>query len=91
MIFFKFLSKKYFLFFFAEFKLLMFHNNIVKISEKLNKTKLNKLINGFALNNDKGLHIYFSDFLKNVEGTVVNFHQTKKYDFFFCFHHTKNV
>ena len=32
--FFKCLSKKIFLLFFAEFELLMFHNNIVKISEK---------------------------------------------------------
>ena len=31
---------KYFLLFFAEFELLMFHNNIVKISEKLNKRNL---------------------------------------------------
>ena len=29
--------RKYFLIFFAEFELLMFYNNIVKISEKLNK------------------------------------------------------
>ena len=29
--------RKYFSLFFAEFELLMFHNNIVKISEKLNK------------------------------------------------------
>ena len=37
MIFWNFCLSKYFLLFFAEFKLLMFHNNIVKISEKLNK------------------------------------------------------
>ena len=35
--------RKYFLLFFAEFKLLMFHNNIVKISEKLNKRILLKI------------------------------------------------
>ena len=31
------------LFFFAEFEALMFHNNIVKISEKLNKRNLLKV------------------------------------------------
>ena len=36
-IFLNFCLSKYFLLFFAEFELLMFHNNIVKISEKLNK------------------------------------------------------
>ena len=36
-IFWNFCLRKYFLLSFAEFKLLMFHNNIVKISEKLNK------------------------------------------------------
>ena len=41
----KFLSKKiYFIyFFFAEFELRMFHNNIVKISEKLDKRNLLKI------------------------------------------------
>ena len=40
----EFLSKKiFFLRFFAEFKLLMFYNNIVKISEKLNKQNLLKI------------------------------------------------
>ena len=34
---------KHFLLFFAEFKLLMFYNNIVKISEKLNKWNLLKI------------------------------------------------
>ena len=34
--------RKYFLLFFAEFELLMFHNNIMKISEKLNKRNLLK-------------------------------------------------
>ena len=34
---------KYFLLFFAEFELLMFHNNIVKIWEKMNKWKLLKI------------------------------------------------
>ena len=36
LIFWNFCLRKYFLLFFAEFELLMFHNNIVKISEKLN-------------------------------------------------------
>ena len=31
--------RKYFLLFFAEFKLLMFYNNIVKISEKFNQAQ----------------------------------------------------
>ena len=35
--------RKYFLLFFAEFELLMFYNNIVKISEKLNKWNLLKI------------------------------------------------
>ena len=34
--------RKYVLLFFAEFQLLMFHNNIVKISENLNKRVLLK-------------------------------------------------
>ena len=34
--------RKYFLLFFAELELLMFHNNIVKISEKINKQNLLK-------------------------------------------------
>ena len=38
--FFKFRFKKYLLHFFAEFELLMFHYNIVKISEKFNKQNL---------------------------------------------------
>ena len=42
-IFWNFCLRKYFLFFFAEFELLMFHNNIVKISEKLNKQNLSKI------------------------------------------------
>ena len=41
--FFNFCLRKYFLLFFAEFELLMFHNNIVKISEKLNKWNLLKI------------------------------------------------
>ena len=40
MIFLNFCLGKYFALFFAEFKLLMFHNNTVKISEKLNKQNL---------------------------------------------------
>ena len=35
--------RKYFLLFFSEFKLLMFHNNIEKISENLNKQNLLKI------------------------------------------------
>ena len=42
-IFWIFCLRKYFLLFFAEFKLLMFYNNIVKISEKLNKWNLLKI------------------------------------------------
>ena len=38
-----FIKKKYFLFFFFNFKLLMFHHNIVKISEGLNKRSLLKV------------------------------------------------
>ena len=37
-----FVLENIFLLFFAEFKYLMFHNNIVKISEKLNKRNLLK-------------------------------------------------
>ena len=42
-IFLNFCLRKYFLLFFAEFKLLTFHNNIVKISEKMNKQNLLKI------------------------------------------------
>ena len=42
-IFWSFCLRKYFLLFFAEFKLLMFHNKIVKISDKLNKRNLLKI------------------------------------------------
>ena len=38
-----FFLRKYFLLFFAEFKLLMFYNNIVKISENLNNWNLLKI------------------------------------------------
>ena len=41
--FWNFCRRKYFLLFFAEFELLMFHNNIVKISENLNKGNLLKI------------------------------------------------
>ena len=41
--FWNFCLRKFLLLFFAEFKLLMFHNNIVKISEKLNKRNLVKI------------------------------------------------
>ena len=42
-IFWNFFLRKYFLLFFAEFELLMFHNNTVKISEKMNKLSLFKI------------------------------------------------
>ena len=42
-IFCNFCPRKYFLLFFAEFELLMFYNNIVKISEKLKKWNLLKI------------------------------------------------
>ena len=42
--FFYFCLRKYFLLFLTEFELLMFHSNIVKISEKLNKQKLLKVL-----------------------------------------------
>ena len=40
MIFLNFCLRKYFLIFFAEFKLLIFHNNIVRISEKNDEAEL---------------------------------------------------
>ena len=40
MIFSEFCVRKYFLLFFDEFELLMFHNNIVKISEKIEQVEL---------------------------------------------------
>ena len=43
-IFFYFFSMKVFFLFFAKFELLMFHNNIVKISENLNKRNLLKRV-----------------------------------------------
>ena len=39
----KFCLRKYFLLFFAEFELLVFHNNIVKVLENLNKWNLWKI------------------------------------------------
>ena len=42
-IFWKFLRKLFLLLFFAEYELLIFHNKIVKISEKLNKHNLLKI------------------------------------------------
>ena len=42
-IFWDFCQRKYFLLFFAEFELLMFYNNIVKISKKLNACNLLKI------------------------------------------------
>ena len=42
-IFWNFCLRKYFLLFFAEFELLTFYNNIVKISEKLNKWNVLKI------------------------------------------------
>ena len=43
MIFWNFCLRKYFALFFAEFKLLRFHNHTVKISEKLDKQNLLKI------------------------------------------------
>ena len=42
-IFWIFYDRKYHFFFFVGFKLLMFHNNIVKTSEKMNKQNLLKI------------------------------------------------
>ena len=42
-IFWNFYLRTYFLLLFAEFELFMFHNNIVKISERLNKQNLLKI------------------------------------------------
>ena len=42
-IFLNFCLRKYFLLFFAEFELLVFHNNIVKISEKNEQAELMKI------------------------------------------------
>ena len=42
-IFWNFCLRKYFLLFFAEFELVMFYNNIVKISEKLNEKHVENL------------------------------------------------
>ena len=42
-IFWNFCLRKHFLLFFAEFELVMFYNNIVKISEKLNKWNMLKI------------------------------------------------
>ena len=47
LLFFLFLNRKlfsFFLLFFSDFKLLMFHNNIVKIPEILNKTELVEIL-----------------------------------------------
>ena len=76
MIFGIFVEENIFLVFFAEFKSSMFHNNIVKISEKLNKRKLLKI--GFQVTYPTDfciicLHIYYGkkmkifDFLKLVD------------------------
>ena len=51
-----------FLLFFTEFKLLMFHNNIVKISEKLNKQNLLKMCLQVTYPTDFckiGIHFYY--------------------------------
>ena len=61
-IFWKFCLRKYFLISFAEFELLMFHNNIVKISEKLNKGSMLKIcLQGYP--SYRFMHNLF-DFLK---------------------------
>ena len=56
----------------------MFHNSIVKISEKLNKQNLLKICLQFTFNHDKNLQIDFvcvkcqakNDFPKDVKSTV---------------------
>ena len=75
-IFFNFCLRKYFLLFFAEFELLMFHNTIVKISEKLNKRNLLKMCLQVAYPTDFCriyIHFYYGkkkkifDFLKTID------------------------
>ena len=75
-IFWNFCLRKYFLLFFAEFELLMFHNNIVKISEKLNKWNLLKICHQITYPIDFCIicvHFYYGkkwkyfDFLKTNE------------------------
>ena len=61
-IFWNFCLRKYFLFFFAEFELLTFYNNIVEISEKLNKWNLLKIWLQVTYPTDFGmiwLHFYY--------------------------------
>ena len=53
-IFWNFCLRKYYLLFFAKFELLRYHNNIVKISEKLNKRNLLKIC----------IHFYYGKKLK---------------------------
>ena len=74
--FFNFCLRKYFLLFFAEFKLLLFHNNIVKISEKLNKQNLLKICPQVTYPTDfciicidfyYGEKVKISDFLKSID------------------------
>ena len=48
-IFFYFCLGKYFILFFAEFELLLFHNNIVKISEKKKKNEHSELVENLPL------------------------------------------
>ena len=69
--FFYFLSKKIFLLFFAEFKLLMFHNNILKISEKIEKAEL--------VENLRGSYLPYR-FLHNLRSFLL-WEQVKKFDF----------
>ena len=69
--FFNFRLRKYILLFFAEFELLMFHNNIVNISEKLNtrnfitKTRLFKFIEN--LFSDKNSDFVFHISVQNID------------------------
>ena len=65
--------RQYFLLFFAEFKFLMFHNNIVKIPEKLNKRSLLKICLQVT---------YPTDFCK----IRIHFYYRKKWKYLiFCF------
>ena len=66
--------RKYFLLFFAEVELLMFHNNIVKISEKLNKWNLLKICLQVTCPTNFGIffiHFYYGEKVK-----ILNFLKT---------------
>ena len=87
-----FLLRKYFLLFFAEFELLMFHNNIVKISEKLNKKNLLKICSQVTYLTDFCIiciHFYngkkwkYLGFFKN-QLLELNFLSLGSYDKWFC-------